>query len=64
MVTDFDRLNAGLFSTRAAAEAKAKEMAANFPGNAIHVLESVSVCQGAIGGQIDATSDLKDFPQP
>ena len=62
LVTDFDRLDAGLVGTRAQAEAKAADIARTHRGNAIHVLESVAVFESPDGAEVLRTDDLKDFP--
>jgi hypothetical protein len=52
-VTDFDRIEGGLFGSRPEAEAKARELASRFPGNTIHVLETQSAWVRPLGdGQV------------
>jgi hypothetical protein len=62
IVTDFDRLNGGLAASREEAERKAAEMATSYPGNTIHVLESVCAFE-RIGDAVEREDNLSDLPE-
>lgn len=59
LVTDFDRINGGMFGDRPSAEMRAEQLAREHPGNTIHVLESVCAFERK-GDAVERRQDLEE----